>query len=408
MILDIRDYGAIADGRTVCTGAIQRAIDLCPNGGTVLIPAGIFVSGALYLKSNMTLHLEEGARLLGSSNVEDFPVKGYPYEGLDQLCYASLINTDGAPYENITISGKGVIDANGKALFEAQLKDSRVKRGRTACIRNTRNLVIKDLTFRQSPAWCLHIIYCDNVLIEGVQVHSKYDESGEKYGMHNCDGMDIDSTQNVVIKNCYIASQDDCIAVKSGRNEEGRRVGIPSKNITIENCKFASGFGVAMGSEMSGGVENVYVRDCTFEDVFSIASVKAIRGRGNYIRNVHYENCTMKNHSKEFKDTRWFRGALYIDGFYGEETFDAKQAQPVDDGTPIIEDIYFKNIELETVAGNAIWFYGLPERHYRNIYMENVKAHGRYGMKVKNIDNLQMKDVQVTCDEGEAYETDIS
>ncbi|MBP3542608.1 MAG: hypothetical protein J6J86_00095 [Lachnospiraceae bacterium] len=104
------------------------------------------------------------------------------------------------------------------------------------------------------------------------------------------------------------------------------------------------------GDEQNESVENVYVRDCTFEDVFSIASVKAICGRGNYIRNVHYENCTMKNHNTEFKDTRWFRGALYIDGFYGEE---------------------------------------------------HVKAHGKYGMKVKNIDNLQ-----VTCDEGEEYETD--
>lgn len=403
-ILDITDFGAVGNGEYVCTKEIQRAIDLCPKGGCVRIPEGVFVSGALYLKSNMTLHLEKGAKLLGSSNVEDFPVKGYPYEGLDQLCYASLINTDGAPYENITISGQGVIDANGCAIFKAELSDPHIKRGRAACIRNTKNLVIRDVTFRQSPAWCLHTIYCDGILMEGVQVHSKYNENGEKYGMHNCDGMDIDSCQNVIIRNCLISSQDDCIAVKSGRDAEGRRVGIPSKNIVIENCKFVSGFGVAMGSEMSGGVEDVYVRNCVFEDTFSLASLKAIRGRGNYIRNIHYENCKHKNTSLEYKDTKWFRGAIYLDGFYGSGEFDADNAEAIDDGTPIIEDIYFKDLDVETVAGNVIYLYGLPERHYRNIYMENIRAHGKYGMKVKNIDNLQIKNVKVTCDEGEAIE----
>ncbi|MBQ7944089.1 MAG: glycoside hydrolase family 28 protein [Lachnospiraceae bacterium] len=406
-ILNIIDYGAIADGRTVCTKEIQRAIDTCPKGGTVKIPKGTFRSGDLYLKSNMTLYLEEGARLLGSDNVEDFPIKGYPFEGLDQLCYTSLLNTDGAPYENITIEGKGVIDGNGKALYKIELANPNAKRGRTACIRNTKNLVIRGVTFRQSPAWCLHLVYCTDVTIENIEVHTKYDEQGVKYEIHNGDGIDIDSCQNVTVKNCLIASQDDGIAVKSGRNEEGRRVGIPSKNIVIENCQFVSGFGAAMGSEMSGGVEDVWVRNCTFKDTFSIASIKAIRGRGNYIRNIHYENCSIDNQSTEFGDTRWFRGAIYLDGFYGEAEFDADTKITIDEGTPIIEDIYFKDLQVNTIAGNAIYLYGLPERHYRNIYMENIIAHGRYGMKVKNIDGLEMKNVQVTCDEGEAYEIEL-
>ena len=403
-VLNIREFGAVADAKTVCTKEIQRTIDLCPKGGTVLVPAGTFRTGALFLKSNMTLHLEEGARLLGSDRVEDFPIVGCPYEGFEQLCYASLINTDGSLYENITISGKGIIDANGKALFQEEFANVKfAKRGRCICIRNTKNLTLKDVTFRQSPAWCVHLIFCNNVVIEGIEVHSKYDENGVKYEMHNCDGIDVDSCQNVEIRNCIIASQDDSIAVKSGRDAIGRRVGIPSKNILIENCKFLSGFGVAMGSEMSGGVEDVFVRNCEFTDVFSIGSLKAIRGRGNYIRNIHYENCSLKNYSTEFGDTRWFRGALYIDGFYGHEEFDADREEAIDEGTPIIEDIYFKDLDIETIAGNAIYFYGLPERHYRNIHMENVRAHGKYGMKVKNIDNLQMVNVQVSCDEGEAY-----
>ncbi len=399
MLSNILDFGAVADGMTVCTKEIQKAIDFCEKGGTVVIPAGVFVSGALFLKSNMTLRLEEGAKLLGSSNIEDYPIKGGPYEGLEQLNFASLINTDGARYENITIEGNGIIDANGKALFKLELDRLPVKRGRCIWLRNVENLLIKDVTFRQSPAWCVHLIYCRNVHLDGIKVYSKYDEQGEAYEMFNCDGIDVDSCQDVHIENCIIGSQDDCIAVKSGRDAEGRRVGIPSKDILIENCRFISGFGVAMGSEMAGGVENVVVRNCTFKDTFSIASLKAIRGRGSYIRNVRYENCTHDNQSTEHSDTKWFRGAIYLDGFYGSEEFDADAVVPVDDGTPIIEDIYFKNLEVNTVAGNAVYLYGLPERHYRNIYMENVKANGKYGMKVKNIDNLQMTNVEVTYDE---------
>ena len=396
---NIVDYGAVADGATICTKQIQRAIDQCEKNGMVYIPKGVFRSGALFLKSNMTLYLEEGARLLGSDDIADFPVKGFPYEGLDQLCYCSLLNTDGARYENVTIEGKGIIDANGKALFEDELNvNPEIKRGRCACLRQITNLTIRGVTFRQSPAWCLHLVYCTNVVIDGIEVHSKRDEQGRKYGMHNCDGIDLDSCQNVHVTNSLIASQDDSIAVKSGRNEEGRRVGIPSRDIRIEHCRFIGGFGVAMGSEMSGGVENVWVKDCSFLDTFSIASLKAIRGRGSYIRNIHYQNCTLKNHDTEYTDTKWFRGALYVDGFYGYEEYDADIPVEIDEGTPIIEDIYFEDIELDTIAGHAIYLCGLPERHYRNIQLKNVIAHGKYGMKVKNVDELYTENLKVTWD----------
>lgn len=398
MLYNIRDYGAEPDTGNICTQAVQRAIDACDRGGTVIVPEGTYVTGALFLKSNMTLRLDRGAKLLGSGDVKDFPVMGYPYEGFDQLCYASLINTDSAPHENITIEGEGVIDANGKALFEAEMSDARIKRGRAVCIRSTRNLTLKGVEIRQSPAWCLHLIYCEDVLLDGVKIHSKYDENGNIYGMHNCDGIDVDSCRRVRIINSVIASQDDCIAIKSGRDIMGRRAGIPSEEVTIENCGFKSGFGVAIGSEMSGGVKDVYVRNCTFENTHSIASVKAVRGRGSYIRNIHYENCTLVNNSTEYEDTKYFRGALYVDGFYGAETFDAETAAPVDDGTPTVEGIYFKDISLKTIAGNAVYLCGLPESHFRNICLENVTAHGKYGMKYRNIDNLQLINTEIRGD----------
>jgi len=398
-VYHITDYGAVPDSGILCTEAIQKAVDLCDRGGTVYIPRGTFLSGAIYLKSDMTLFFEEGARLAASGRLEDFPLMGYPYEGLDQLCYASLINTDSAPHRNIVIDGRGVIDAGGVALFHAQMGEGRGKRGRAVCIRNTENVTIKNVTIRQSPAWCLHLVYCRNVLIEGIQVHTKYDENGEKYGIFNCDGIDIDSCREVQIRNSLIASQDDCIAVKSGRDEEGRRAGIPSEHIVIEDCVFQSGFGVAMGSEMSGGVSDVLVRNCTFENTHSIASIKAIRGRGAYIRNIRYENCSLVNQSTEHKDTKWFRGAIYADGFYGAEEFDADAPAEVDEGTPVVDGISFENITVDTVAGNAVYLCGLPEMPFRNVVLKDVKAHGKHGIKVKNIDNLQLINTRISGDE---------
>lgn len=398
-IYNITDYGAVSDGKTVCTKAIQRTIDLCDKNGTVYIPKGEYISGAVFLKSDMTLFLEEGAKIIGSNDIKDFPLIGCPYEGLDQLCYASLICTDGAPHKNITIDGQGIIDANGVALFNVEMSEKKGKRGRAVCIRNTENVTIKNVTIRQSPAWCLHLIYCQNVLIDNIEVHTKFDEDGNKYNIFNCDGIDIDACKNVKIVNSLIASQDDCIAVKSGRNEEGRRVGIPSENVIIENCEFKSGFGVAIGSEMSGGVKDVFVRNCKFENTHSIASIKAIRGRGAYIKNIHYENCSLVNRSTEFIDTQWFRGAIYADGFYGDEEFDADTFAEIDDSTPIVDGIYLKDITVDTVAGNAIYLCGLPEMPFKNVYLENVRAHGKYGMKVKNIDNLQLINVDVSADE---------
>lgn len=168
--------------------------------------------------------------------------------------------------------------------------------------------------------------------------------------------------------------------------------------MTIENCVCKVGFGVAMGSEMSGGVSDVYVRNCTFENTFSLASVKAIRGRGSYIKNIHYENYSHINHSNEFGVTKWFKGAIYIDGFYGENEYDPDTPIEVDETTPVIEDIYFKDITVETIAGHAVYLCGLPESHFKNIYLENVKAHGEYALKVKNIDNLQLVNTEITGD----------
>ncbi|MBY3619789.1 glycoside hydrolase family 28 protein [Acinetobacter sp. CUI P1] len=405
-VFDITSYSAVGDGEALNTDAIQTAIDACSEGGIVNIPAGVFLSGALYLKSDMTLYLNEGAVLLGSPDTKDYPLIESLYEGQIKTCYASLINTPvpaAGRLRNITIAGPGKIDANGSALIKKELSEAKGKRGSAICIRNTDNVYLEDITVRQSPFWCVHIVYCNGVSVNGVSIHTKYDEEGKKYeGIFNGDGLDPDSCSGVYIFNCHIASQDDGIAIKSGRNEEGRAVGLPTENVRISNCRFTSGFGVAMGSEMSGGIRNVLVEDCVFSDTFSVASVKAIRGRGSVIEDVTYRDCTFTNHSLEFGDTQWFRGALYIDQFYGDLVFDPHEGRPVDESTPVIRNILFQNITLDTVAGNAIYLTGLLESPLENIRLENITAVGKYGFIANNVRGLELNHVSVDAREGES------
>lgn len=406
--LDITTFGAVGDGQTLNTDVIQNAIDACPEGGTVRVPAGTFVTGALFLKSDMTLFLEPGSRLLGSGRLADFPLMKYRFEGLETMCYASLINTKEAEKErlhNIRIQGSGCVDANGSILRRQELAEGRGKPGRAVCLRNADGVYLEGITVRQSPAWCVHLIYCTHVSLNGVSIFTKFDENGRRYeGIANGDGLDPDSCSHVNVFGCTIGSQDDCIAVKSGRNEEGRLVGIPSEHIRITNCTFTSGFGVAMGSEMWGGIRDCLVQDCVFSDVYSIGSIKAPRGRGGAAEDIVYENMRHRNTSREHQDCRWFRGAIYVDEFYSHDTFDARHPEPVGEGTSVIRNILFKNISVETTAGNAVYLAGLPEMPLENICLENVEAKGRYGMKAANIRGLCMKNVAVTAQEGEPYE----
>lgn len=406
-VFNIVDFGAIGDGETINTGAIQSAIDACTLGGKVYIPKGVFLTGAIYLKDHMTLYIEEGGVLLGSSDIKHYPLHNYRFEGLETACYASLINTDnlsGERISHLTIEGAGKIDANGSQLRQSQLAEGKGKPGRAICLRNVDYLYLKGITVKQSPAWCVHFIYCNHVSINNIKIYTKKDEQGNRYyGIANGDGLDPDSSSNIYIFNSMIASQDDCIAIKSGRDEEGRRVGIPSENIRITNCSFKSGFGVAVGSEMSGSVRNVLVQDCSFDDVYSIGSIKAPRGRGGVVENIRYEDIVFKNNSIEHKDCRWFRGAIYIDQFYSHEIFNPEEMEEISDGTAKIKDILFKNIELDTVAGNAIYLTGLPESLLENVHLENIQAIGKYGMKANNIRGLVMKNVSVTSREDEPF-----
>lgn len=391
---NIIDYGACGDGKTICTQAIQHAINQCKNGDKVIIPKGRFVSGAIFLKSDMTLKFESNAFLIGSTNVDDYPIMRYRFEGIETECYASLINSGDGHSKNITIEGKGTIDASGEYLCKEQTIQNKGKRGRAICIRNTQNIEIKNIAIYQSPSWCLHFIYCQDIIVDSISVFTKYDKNHHDYiGITNGDGIDVDSCQNVIIKKSLIASQDDCIAIKSGKNEEGRKIGIPSNNVKIENCHFISGCGIAIGSEMSGGIYDVSVDNCTFENVLSIISLKTQRGRGGKIQNISFSNCKINNCNREIFMRPNYKGVIYIDSFYKCGILDQKSLTFVNEKTPCISNIRLTNIEITSACGLAFYIKGLPEKPIDNVVFTNVVAKCELGMDIENITSIGLNNV---------------
>ncbi len=407
-VYNINDFGAKSGKGLNNTKAIQRAIDMCEKGGIVFVPKGEYYTGALFLHSDMTLELDEGAKLISTGVKEDFKPFYYPFEGRWEMCYASLLNVKNLSendrldspqykqdiYENISIIGKGIIDGGGEALFHSEMKDhGSISRGRTVCIRNTTNVYIYGVTIQNSPSWCLHNIYCKNMTINQISLLNKFDENGIAYTHFNGDGIDPDSCENVIICHSFIESQDDSIALKSGREPLGLELSIPTRNVRVSNCSLSYGFGIVVGSEMSGGVMNVLVQDITAKETLCAINLKTKRGRGAVISDIIYENIHLKA-SEEFNlDDKWFRGALCIDQFYGDDNVDDTVHEP-DIGTSTISGIIIKNIELESMGRPGIYIYGLPEKHIKNVVLSNVSIHSDCISVYKNVDDIICENVK--------------
>lgn len=307
-------YYAVGDGKTLNTASIQKAIDDCGVNDCVYIPQGTFLSGALRLHSDMEIFFADGAALCGSTQMEDYyPKIDSRFEGLEMKCLSSLINIGfldknaGYTTKNVVIRGNGKIVGGGSILsqrvidYESEILHDYIQslgdkieeyeradtiagrvRPRLINISNAQNVVICGVGIEKAPSWNVHIIYSDSIVTCGCKF--------ESFGIRNGDGWDPDSSTNCTIFNCEFCVGDDCIAIKSGKNPEGNIIGKPCRNIKIFDCKADKGHGIAIGSELSGGVEGVYVWDCNFEKSLCGLHIKTTRKRGGYVRNVFVDD----------------------------------------------------------------------------------------------------------------------
>lgn len=438
----ITKYGAKADGLTLNTVSINTAITECSKkgGGVVVVPAGFWLTGPVVLKNNVNLHLKQNALLQFTKDKSQYPLVEGNWEGLPQMRAQSPLSATNAM--NIAITGKGTVDGNGDAwravkrdkLTETQWKKLLASGGvlsedkktwypsesfqKGALLKNAgaispektpeffqsirdflrpnllvftscKNILLEGVTFQNSPAWNLHPLMCENLTVRNVYAKNPW------YAQ-NGDGIDVESCKNVLIEGSTFDVGDDGICIKSGRDEAGRKRGMPTENLIVRNnTVYHAHGGFVIGSEMSGGARNIYVENNTFIGTDIGLRFKTTRGRGGVVENIYIKDTYMKDIVGE---------AILFDMYYaaqdpiplsGEKREPPKvQTLPVTEATPQFQNFYIKNVVCDG-AEKAIFVRGLPEMSIKNIVMEDVVIQANKGLDMTEGSNIVLKNVQL-------------
>jgi polygalacturonase len=380
-VLNVRDLGAVGDGKALDTAAIQKAFDTCEKqgGGTVLLPPGTFLSAPLVIGDQTTLRIEKGATL----KAVDDPAA---FERPDEPGKFNHFFT-GKDIENITIEGGGTIDGSGERWWipaeEARQKKSgyTLPRPNLIVLTRVKNLIVRDVTIQNSPKFHFVPTECDGVLVENCTFLAPERAP-------NTDAIDPSMCRDVTITGCTIDVGDDNIAVKSGKRADGRE--FAADGLTVTKCTFKHGHGMSIGSEVVGGVKDVVVRDCTFEDTDNGIRIKSDRKRGGTVENLLYENITMKN----------VRGAITFTSYYPKIPA-TDSPQPVTETTPVYKNIVVRNLTA-TSTKDAGFIVGLPESPIENVLLENVTIESdRAGLEIRHVRGIELRNVTIKPAKGE-------
>lgn len=427
-IYDIKSLGADTSGKVACTDLIKQSIKnaSAEGGGTIYFPAGTYLTAAIHLESNITLDIESGAVLKFSTIFEDYlPFVKVRWEGVFMNSLSPLIYADKA--ENITIKGRGVIDGQGHTWWKEsrRLIDEIRKDGKTSAtnklqqmwldankgikvspyyestlerkffrppfiqFHESKNILIEGITIINSPFWTINPIGCDDLLIHGVTINNP---SSNPKG-HNTDGINPESCRNVRISDCFLSVGDDCITIKSGRDEDGRNYGRPCENITITNCIMLAGHGgVVIGSEMSGGVKKVTISNCVFNGTDAGIRLKSSRGRGGIVEEIRVDNIVMNNIQ---------RNAFIFDLFYDKDS----KEEPVSERTPV-----FRNVHISNVTGSDVkkigYITGINEMPISEISFSNINMVAENGFTAKTAKNITFHNIDFSVKKGAALAFD--
>jgi hypothetical protein len=443
---NIAAYGAIPDGLTINTGFINKAIGDCSRagGGTVLVPAGFWLTGPIVLRSNVNLYVGRNATLQFSDDKDLYPLVLGNWEGRPAVRCQSPISGD--DLENIAITGKGIIDGNGdvwraasrekyteaewkkkiasdlsgvlsddgRTWYPSQesLKGARTKnagvweagstlkdyedikdylRPNLVVLSRCKKILLEGASFQNSPAWCLHPLMCEDLTLRDVHVRNPWNAQ-------NGDGVDIESCKNVLVENSTFDAGDDGICIKSGRDADGRKRAMPTENVIIRgDIVYRAHGGFVIGSEMSGGVRNIFVSDCSFMGTDIGLRFKTTRGRGGLVEKIFIKNIRMKDIINQ---------AIFLDMYYMAKarTLAETQGQPgndpipaVTEATPRFRDIHISNIVCDG-AEEGIFIRGLPEMSIQDIYLDHIVLKAGKGAEVIAAKNISLKDIRFMTD----------
>lgn len=438
--VSITDYGAISDGHTVCTDAFEEAIANLSviGGGRVVVPAGLWITGPVELQSHVDIHLEKGAVISFSDDSSLYPVIDANFEGVDtRRCISPFYAKNKT---DIAITGEGLIDGNGdgwrmlrktslgsvewenhlakhpKGVFsddgiiwypDEAFKKARSMPGRyqntllesvdetefrrwfrpnLVYFENCRNILLEGCTFQNSPSWNIHPVFCENIIIKDITVRSPYSSM-------NGDGLDIDACTNVLLLNSTFDVGDDAICIKSGRGEDGWKHNTPCSKILIRNCTVYHGHGgFTVGSEMSGGVRDVFLSGCTFIGTDVGFRFKSTRGRGGVVENIWLQDTNMK-------DIITF--AILFNMYYASaaatqmsETLPEEAPVQADETTPVFRNIHISNVVCSGCE-RAMYFRGLPEKPITGVKLKDITINARKESVFLYCDNPEVENVNV-------------
>jgi polygalacturonase len=439
-VVSIVDFGACAGGLTLNSKAFAEAIDAVSKkgGGRVIIPRGIWLTGPIILRNNIELFTETGALVVFSTDKDLYPLVETNFEGFNTFRCMSPIN--GRNLENIAITGNGIFDGSGevwRAVKKEKLTDSQWKKlvalggivsenGKTwypseqfregekiAEMNVPRNLktkaefekirdflrpvmvslisckkvLIDGPTFQNSPAWCLHPLMCEDFTLRNATIRNPwYSQNG--------DGIDIESCKNSIIHDSNFDVGDDAICIKSGKDKEGRDRNIPNENLIVKNCVVFHGHGgVTVGSEMSGGVRNLHVSNCTFIGTDVGLRFKSNRGRGGVVENIYISDVEMINiPTQAISFNLFYSGRSASEDQEAGENGVTEKLLPVTEETPQFKDIFIRNVNCKG-AMLGIQLQGLPEMNLENVVLENIHMEADYGMVCNDATNVKIKNL---------------
>ena len=440
--VNLKDFGAVGDGITLNTDAFAKAIDALAQkgGGKLVVPQGVWHTGPIVLKSHINLHLNAGAVILFAADETLYPLIDTSFEGLDTRRCQSPLSANGAT--DIAITGKGVIDGNGQywrpvkkgKVTENHWKEllaipgsqemkpgywvpsagyAKGEQGANMNVPNAKtdaewnaikrfvrpvmvslvkckNVHLKGVIFQNSPAWNLHPLMCENVIVEDVLVRNpSFAQNG--------DALDLESCKNALIINSRFDAGDDGICIKSGKDADGRRRGIPCENVVVKGCTvFAGHGGFVVGSEMSGGVKNILVDQCQFLGTDVGLRFKSTRGRGGIVENIYIKNISMTDIKTDAITFNMYYGGKSVAEMLADgDNPDNVTKMPVNEETPIFRNIDIKNI-ICNGAGRAMEFNGLPEMPIDGISLKDITILAKKDAVFTNCQNITKKNVNIT------------
>lgn len=395
--INVSKVGAKGDSVSNDKPAFDKAMALCKknNGGTIIISKGIYtLNGPIHFVSNVNLQIEKGAKIRFSDNPKNYlPIVLTSWEGTMIYNYSPLIYANNCT--NVSITGEGTIDGEGHNIWNSFKEKEKVdklatremnhnsvpisdrKFGEGHFLRpqliqflNCKNVLVENVTIEDAPFWCIHLLKSESIIIRGL----KYDAFNA-----NNDGIDPEYSKDILIENIDFNNADDNVAIKSGRDHEGRsNSATPSQNIVIRNCRFKGLHGVVLGSEMSAGIQNIYIENCTTSGYLKRGIYfKTNADRGGFIKNVFVRNIDLD----EVED------AIYITSNYMGEGSEF----PSD-----VSDIYFSDITCNKARETAIIIQGFPEKKVRNISLNNIEVKSaKNGMTILNTENVTVNNVIV-------------